>query len=286
MLEEGRILVVVNRTRTALVLLLAVGVAASACSPRPRKQLRANRTTQAVVPRPVPVEAYPSYVAWGDHTIATRLAEIGPKARRQWREDFAAAHVAYPPAHVEFVVFKREKRVDVFAGPSPSNLAFVRSIGITAASGGPGPKLREGDRQVPEGVYEVDLLNPNSLYHVSLRLNYPNDFDRRMAQRDRRGRLGSAIMIHGSDRSIGCVAVGDQAAEDLFVIAADAGLSQVSVVIVPRDFRRTGDHAPMPGQPAWVHDLYANLDRRLRSLPAPAAVRSSRGDSDGQLSSR
>lgn len=247
---------------------------------------RAAHSAHAVAPRPAPVEAYPKYVAWGDHTIATRLAEIGPKARRQWREDFAAAHVAYPPAHVEFVVFKREKRVDVFAGSSPSTLAFVRSIAITAASGGPGPKLREGDRQVPEGTYEVDLLNPNSLYHVSLRLNYPNDFDRRMAQRDHRSRLGNAIMIHGSDRSIGCVAVGDQAAEDLFVIAADAGLDQVTVLIVPRDFRRTGEHALMPGQPAWVHNLYANLDRRLRSLPAPATVRNPLGDSGGELSAR
>jgi murein L,D-transpeptidase YafK len=155
----------------------------------------------------------------------------------------------------------------------------VRSIDITAASGGPGPKLREGDRQVPEGIYEVDSLNPNSLYHVSMRLNYPNAFDRQMAQRDRRGRLGNAIMIHGSDRSIGCVAVGDAAAEDLFVIAADAGLDQVAVVIVPRDFRRTGEHASISGQPAWVHDLYADLDQKLRSLPA--ATRNARGDSRG-----
>lgn len=272
--------VVVNRTRTTLVVLLALGVAAAACSPQPRK-LRAKR---AVVQRPAPPLSYPSYVAWGDHTIATRLAEIGPKVRKRWREDFAAAHAVYPPANVQFVVFKREKRVEVYAGSSPYNLAFIRSIPITAASGGPGPKLREGDRQVPEGVYEVDWLNPNSLYHVSLRLNYPNDYDRRMAQRDRRARLGNAIMIHGSDRSIGCVAVGDAAAEDLFVIAADAGLGQVSVVIVPRDFRRTEEHASTPGQPAWVQELYADLDLKLRSLPNQARGR--RADVNDALTSR
>ena len=89
---------------------------------------------------------------------------------------------------------------------------------------------------------------------------------------------------------MGCVAVGDQAAEDLFVIAADAGLERVSVVIVPRDFRRTGEFAPMPGQPEWVHELYANLDLKLRSLPAPVPARASVGNprrnQRGDLTSR
>jgi L,D-peptidoglycan transpeptidase YkuD (ErfK/YbiS/YcfS/YnhG family) len=264
----GRI--VMNRVRTALVVLLALGTTAASCSPRQRPRAR-----HVVARTPAPV--YSTYVPWGEHSVESRLAEIGPKARKRWRDEFAATRIAYPPASVEMVVFKRERRVEVYAGSSAHNLSFVRSIAITAASGGPGPKLREGDRQVPEGVYEVDSLNPNSSYHVSLRLDYPNDFDRRMGQRDHRANLGSAIMIHGSDRSIGCVAVGDDASEDLFVLAADAGLENVAVVIVPRDFRRTGEHELMPGQPTWVHDLYADLDVRLRSLPAARAAAPSSG---------
>ncbi|MFN2424817.1 MAG: murein L,D-transpeptidase family protein [Candidatus Binatia bacterium] len=248
-----------------LVVLVVLGVTAASCAPR--QQLRVRRV---VVPHPAP--AYPAYTPWGEHTVGTRLAEIGPKARQRWKRDFDAAGIPYPAASVEIVVFKREKRVEVYAGPAPQRLSFLRSMPITAASGGPGPKLREGDRQVPEGIYDVDALNPNSLYHVALRLDYPNAYDQRMAARDRRRKLGSAIMIHGSDRSIGCVAVGDEAAEDLFVIAADSGLAHVSVVIVPRDFRRTGEHELMPGQPTWVHDLYATLDRKLRSLPARPPV--------------
>ena len=272
---------VVNRTRIAVVVLLALGMTAANCVPRQKP-----RAKRVVALRPAPV--YPAYIPWGEHTVETRLAEIGPKVRTRWKRDFDAAGIAYPAASVEMVVFKREKRVEVYAGPSLYDLSFVRSIAITAASGGPGPKLREGDRQVPEGVYEVDSLNPNSLYHVALRLAYPNAFDQRMAERDRRRKLGSAIMIHGSDKSIGCVAVGDDAAEDLFVIAADAGLDHVSVVIVPRDFRRTGEHEPMPGQPAWVHELYADLDLKLRSLPAPARVTAGdpRRRLDGPLTSR
>ena len=211
-------------------------------------------------------------MAWGDYTVESRLAQIGGRARARWAPYFRNAGVSYPPQSVVMATFKRERRVEVYAGSNPYDLALVRSIAIFAASGGPGPKLREGDRQVPEGIYEIAKLNPNSAYHVALRLAYPNEFDRLMGRRDNRHRLGGDIMIHGSDRSIGCVAVGDQAAEDLFVLAADAGLEHVTVVIAPRDFRRTGETQPMPGQPAWVHELYADIHRRLRVLPEPAPL--------------
>ncbi|MFN2376255.1 MAG: murein L,D-transpeptidase family protein [Candidatus Binatia bacterium] len=251
------------RARAVVGVLLVVAMTAfiaAACAPRQKSQ-RLRRAA----PRP-PAPSYAPYIPWGEHSDGTRLAEIGPTARRRWQGDFQRAAVTYPPASVTFVAFKREKKLDVYAGASPYRMSLIRSIPVTAASGGPGPKLREGDRQVPEGVYQVEALNPNSLYHVSLRLAYPNEFDRRMAAGDRRRKLGSDIMIHGSDRSIGCLAVGDQAAEDLFVIAADAGIENVSVLIAPRDFRRTGEAEPLPGQPAWVRGLYAELELRLRNL--------------------
>ena len=102
-----------------------------------------------------------------------------------------------------------------------------------------------------------------------MHLTYPNYYDVAMARMDRRSDLGGGIMIHGSDRSIGCIAVGDVAAEDLFVLASDVGLENVTVVISPRDFRRTGEIDVAPGQPRWVGDLYAEIDRKLRSLPPP-----------------
>jgi len=248
---------------------LACLMAGSAgCAPRQKQPVR--RVAIRRLPPPPPPLGYESapavHVPWGEHSVETRVAEIGPRARRRWRPWFARAGVAYPAASVTLVAFKRERRVEVWAGATPWNLTMVRSIAITAASGTPGPKLREGDRQVPEGIYSIESLNPNSSYHVALRLAYPNQFDQWMADRDRRRQLGGDIMIHGSDRSIGCIAVGDEAAEDLFVIAADAGIENVTVVIVPRDFRRTGETALMPGQPEWVHELYAELALKLRSL--------------------
>lgn len=219
-----------------------------------------------------PPPAASARVSWGEHSVWTKVGEIGARARARLRPRFEAARVAYPPAAVELVAFKRESRLEIWAGASPYSLTRIHSMAIHAASGGPGPKLREGDRQVPEGVYRVAALQPNSLYHVALRLAYPNAFDLEMAAVDGRRRLGGDIMIHGSDRSIGCIAVGDEASEDLFVLAADAGIEAVSVLIVPRDFRRTGERATMPRQPAWVADLYADLDHRLRELSPTQTV--------------
>ncbi|MFM7133794.1 MAG: murein L,D-transpeptidase family protein, partial [Planctomycetota bacterium] len=176
------------------------------------------------------------------------------------------------PATVVLLAIKDERVIHVHAGAPGSAPVYIDSIPVVAASGGPGPKLREGDLQVPEGAYPIESLNPNSRFHVSLRIGYPNDFDRAMAERDGRTRdrvpLGGDIMIHGSDVSVGCLAVGDDAAERLFTLAADAGLGNVRVVIVPTDLAAAP--APAPGLPDWVPELYRALDAELARLePAP-----------------
>jgi murein L,D-transpeptidase YafK len=127
---------------------------------------------------------------------------------------------------------------------------------VQAASGGPGPKLREGDRQVPEGLYKLLWLNPNSSYHLSMKLDYPNAFDRGKGRADGRTRLGGDIFIHGRAASIGCLAMGDPAIEELFTLVAEVGVGNVRVTIAPHDLRRRP--APTDG-PAWVRELYEAL---------------------------
>ena len=201
-------------------------------------------------------------------TVDDRLAEFGAQARGRLRPFFAKAAVAYPPSRVTLVGLKQEGVIDVYARAAGGPLRFVRSYPIQAASGRLGPKLRLGDRQVPEGLYRIELLNPNSRFHVSLRVDYPNSFDRRMARAERRTALGGDIMIHGNNVSIGCLAMGDQAAEDLFVLAADTGLDRIAVVLAPRDLRY--QQAPSsPDLPAWTPTLYADIRAALDALPAP-----------------
>ena len=200
-------------------------------------------------------------------TIADRLAEYGRVARERWAPHFAKAGVAYPPAALVLVGIKAENRLEVYAGAEPGKVKFIRDYPIRAASGELGPKLKEGDGQVPEGIYQIESLNPNSRFHLSLRVNYPNRFDREQAAREGRTNLGGDIMIHGNAVSIGCLAMGDVAAEDLFVLAADTGLKNISVLLTPVDFR-TGKRVPSSVPlPAWTEKLYADLRTELGRLP-------------------
>ena len=200
-------------------------------------------------------------------TIAERLQEYGEAARARWSPFFASAQVAYPPRELVLVGLKSEKILEVYARAGTNGFKWVRSHPILAASGVVGPKLREGDRQVPEGIYDIELLNPNSSYHLSLRVGYPNAFDREQAARENRTNLGGDIMIHGKALSGGCLAMGDEAAEDLFVLAADTGLTNITVVLAPVDFR-LGKTVPESAKlPDWTGPLYQQIKSRLAELP-------------------
>lgn len=117
--------------------------------------------------------------------------------------------------------------------------------------------------QVPEGFYAIESLNPNSAYHLSLRVSYPNAQDRLQAKAEGRTKLGGDIMIHGKALSAGCLAMGDEAAEELFVLAALTGIDRIRVILSPVDFRKTELPADLPPLPAWVSTLHASLKTEL-----------------------
>ena len=199
-------------------------------------------------------------------TVADRLAEFGPAARSRLQPMFQKAGVAYPPRQVVLVAFKQERVLEVHAGDGPGALRKVTTYPILGASGGLGPKLREGDRQVPEGMYSIAELNPNSRHEIALKLNYPNAFDLKQAAKDGRQFSGSHIMIHGSDTSIGCLAMGDEVAADLFVLTADVGIENLQVILSPVDFRK-GVTVSTDNQPFWVNGLYEIIRSNLSKFP-------------------
>jgi len=211
----------------------------------------------------------------GGATVEERLSEYGPAARERLRPHFRSAGVNYPPAEVMLVGIKDVKRLEVWARNADEPCRLVVTYPVLAASGVLGPKMREGDRQVPEGLYEIESLHPNSLYHLALRVNYPNELDRKMAKAEGRSNLGGDIMIHGSNASVGCLAMGDRVAEELFVLVADTGISKASVIFTPVDFRVRELPADAPPLPAWTEQLYRQIRDRLSELrppepPAPA----------------
>lgn len=202
------------------------------------------------------------------YTLQDRLAEIGPAATARLVEKYAKASAPWPPKAVAFVAIKDQKVIELHSQSQDGKWAFVHSYPVLAASGGIGPKLRRGDKQVPEGVYRITYLNPNSAYHVSMRVNYPNAFDRQMAAKDGRKDLGGDIMIHGKNVSAGCLAVGDPAAEELFVLGAEVGISNIKLVIAPTDLRKK-EIAADPTNPSWVPKLHAEVASAMSEFKGP-----------------
>lgn len=202
-----------------------------------------------------------------EYTLAERLAELAP-ARERVVARFAAADIPYPPTAITLAAFKDEHRLEICAKSGREPWRAVTTYPVLQFGRGLGPKLREGDFCTPEGLYRLTNLNPNSDYHLSLALDYPNASDRAQAARDGRTDLGGDIVIHGGKISIGCLAVGDDIVEDLFVLAADVGLDNVRVVIAPRDFRAAPPtyEADDP-TPAWTRALYATIAEALAQLP-------------------
>lgn len=208
------------------------------------------------------------------YTVDDRLTQYGAIVDTRLRPLFEAAGVPYPPPALSMVGLKREKRLELYAKRPDGETAFITSYPILAASGGPGPKMREGDYQVPEGLYRICALNPNSLYHLSLRVNYPNAEDQRRGAADGRTQLGSDIMIHGNRLSAGCLAMGDPAAEDLFILAARTGLENIDLLLTPIDMRRlNAPPRPPSGAPAWTPELWQQLFLKLKSYPLPPSTK-------------
>lgn len=129
-------------------------------------------------------------------------------------------------------IFKELSVLEVWLQASDGKFKKFKDYEICTFSGDLGPKLREGDRQSPEGFYFVDKgrLNPNSRFHLSFNLGFPNKYDRYHK------RTGSALMVHGNCVSAGCYAMTDKYINEIYAMvsaALDSGQSFFRVHAFP-----------------------------------------------------
>ena len=136
-------------------------------------------------------------------------------------------------------IYKEENQLEVWMQDHTKRYAFLTSYEICKWSGKLGPKLKEGDRQAPEGFYHVSkaLMNPRSDYHLSFNMGFPNTFDRS------HGRTGSHLMIHGACSSAGCYSMTDEYVEEIYAMAREAFKGgQKSFQIQAYPFRMTAEN--------------------------------------------
>jgi murein L,D-transpeptidase YafK len=114
--------------------------------------------------------------------------------------------------------FKEESELEVWKQDRTGRFELLKTYPICRWSGELGPKIREGDRQAPEGFYNITpgQMNPNSQYYLSFDIGYPNAFDRSL------GRTGADIMVHGDCSSRGCYSMTDEQILEIYALGRDA----------------------------------------------------------------
>jgi len=148
--------------------------------------------------------------------------------------------------------YKQESELEVWKQTASGQYVHLKTYPMCRWSGQLGPKVREGDRQVPEGFYSITpaSLNPNSSFYLSFNVGYPNAYDRA------HGRTGSAIMVHGACSSAGCFSMTDEQIAEIYAITREAfagGQKAIQLQSFPFRFspQNLAKYRADPNMPFW-----------------------------------
>jgi murein L,D-transpeptidase YafK len=167
----------------------------------------------------------------------TRVADARARISAELKNAVQSKGVSYPPRAVLLRSLKEERRFEVWIGNDPNKpLVLLESLPVCSSSGVLGPKRKQGDMQVPEGVYRIDKLNPFSTFHLALHVDYPNAADRVRAKKLGVTDPGGEIMVHGNCVTIGCIPLQDGPIERVYLLVHDARAkgAAIPIHILPR----------------------------------------------------
>ena len=166
--------------------------------------------------------------------LSVRVPDVLKTAEDSIKKQFIEKKLSWPPEAMFLRSFKYDRILEVWVkGETRETYRLFKTYKICMQSGTLGPKRMEGDFQVPEGFYYINELNPNSNYHLSLGLNYPNASDRILSDSIH---PGSAIYIHGNCVSTGCIPISDSPVEEVYLLASivrSAGQDFIPVHVYP-----------------------------------------------------
>ncbi|MEX2231454.1 MAG: L,D-transpeptidase family protein [Cyclobacteriaceae bacterium] len=153
-------------------------------------------------------------------------------------ENLKNTGLSFDNLNILLVAFKAEDELLLYVKKkNETTYKILLTYGVCARSGQLGPKRKQGDYQVPEGFYHINIFNPTSNFFLSLGINYPNLSDKRKSKAHD---LGGNIFIHGSCVTIGCLPMTDDKIKEIYLYAAHAkknGQLKIPVYIFP--FRMT-----------------------------------------------
>jgi murein L,D-transpeptidase YafK len=173
---------------------------------------------------------------------------------------FARRRMSYMNFQLFIRAFKKEKLLEVWVRESTSDhYVLLSTYDFCATSGDLGPKRKEGDLQIPEGVYTINHFNPLSNFHLSLGIDYPNASDKLLGDPVH---PGGEIYLHGNCVTIGCIPLTDDKIKELYVLAVEArdnGQEKIPVHIFPARLTTGQLNTLKQGYPETTVAFWENL---------------------------
>jgi murein L,D-transpeptidase YafK len=169
----------------------------------------------------------------------TQLTHTRVKSAYQEKEEivknyFAEKGISYNGFNLFIRGFKKEQKLEIWIREKNKTVFILLQVyDFCTTSGTLGPKRKEGDLQIPEGIYHINHFNPASNFHLSLGINYPNTSDKILGNKLR---PGGSIYIHGNCVTIGCIPITDDKIKELYTLAVEArnnGQSRIPVHVFP-----------------------------------------------------
>jgi murein L,D-transpeptidase YafK len=202
------------------------------------------------------------------------------------QKQFAAKGLQWPAKNIYIRSFKYDSQLEIWVRASRKEpYKLFKTYRVCALAGSLGPKRMQGDYQVPEGFYYINEFNPNSNYHLSLGINYPNTSDRLLADPVK---PGGDIYIHGSCVTVGCIPVTDEQIDEIYILAThakSAGQDYIPVHIFPIKYnnKKSVDYLATltktdEGLKAFTSKLEAVYDHFEITRQLPVIMTDSRGD--------
>ncbi|MBK9570023.1 MAG: L,D-transpeptidase family protein [Chitinophagaceae bacterium] len=168
-----------------------------------------------------------------------RPSEAMQKKADTLQKQFEAKKLQWPAKYIYIRSFKYDSQLEVWVkNEIKEPFQLFKTYKVCALAGTLGPKRMEGDYQVPEGFYYINEFNPQSNYYLSLGLNYPNVSDKLLSDSLR---PGSAIYIHGSCVTVGCIPIRDEQIDEVYILASyakDQGQDFIPVHVFPVRFTK------------------------------------------------
>ncbi len=213
----------------------------------------------------------------------TRVKAAYEEKEKTVQDYFKAAGISYKGFSLFIRAFKSERVVEAWVKADQDKYQRLVTFAFCTSSGNLGPKRKEGDLQIPEGIYTLNHFNPLSNFHLSLGVSYPNSSDKILSDKKH---PGGAIFIHGNCVTIGCIPITDDKIKELYILAVEArnnGQQNIPIHIYPSHLDEKGFSALTEEHPGSPHlKFWQNLQPIFEDFENTKKLRPVKVNSKGE----